>query len=286
VAEYDSAIPPGGQGKVVVKVRTRGIQGRRSKSVRIDTNDPEHRQVRLRVSFDSVMPVEVYPRPRAILHGFVGQPLDETLVIRRRDGQPLELSEPAVRQPGVSVSLERVDEAGADPPGKRYGARPGDWRVRLAVDDFAKPLSRRGRLQLQTNHPEKPVLTIPLTVRVRPALIVQPHRVVLAAPAGRERHARRVVTLRHGGREPYRLRSVALRGELPGVTAKQRRDVRAAVQQIDVILDPTQASPGIHRGRLVVSTDLAARPTVEIPVRITVRQPTASNRGASATSPP
>lgn len=259
-----------------VEVRTRGIQGRRSKSVRLQTNDPAQRTVQLRVSFESVMPVEVYPRPRAILHGFVGEPVEETLVVRRRDGEALTLSEPSVRSGEVNVSLEPVDEANADPPGTRYGAKPGDWRVRLATGASTEPRTRRVRFQVRTNHPEKPVLTIPVTLRVRPALIVQPRRVALSGQAGAERHRRRIVTLRHGGREPYSLTSVALRGELPGVTAEPRRDVRAAVQQIEVLLDPARAEPGIHRGRLVVRTDLEAKPEVVVPVRITVRRAAAA----------
>jgi hypothetical protein len=279
VAEYDSAIPPGGQGKVVVKVRTRGIQGRRSKSIRLDTNDRDHRHVRLRVAFDSVMPIEVYPHPRAILHGFVGEDVTETLVVRRRDGEPLMLEPPAQEPQGFRVALEKVDEANADPPGTRYGAEPGDWRIRLSFDGAERPLAQAARLRLKTNHPKRPVLNLPVTLRVRPALIVRPQRVVLTATARDEGQPRRVVTLRHGARAPYRLTGVSLRGELPGVTATRRRDVRAAVQQIDVVLDASELKPGIHRGHLVVQTDLAARPTVEIPVRVTVRAPAKAARG-------
>jgi hypothetical protein len=276
VAEYDSAIPPGGQGKVVVTVRTRGIQGRRTKSIRLDTNDRQHRHVRLRVTFDSMMPVEVYPHPRAILHGFVGEEVEQTLVVRRRDGERLALDEPELNQQGVAVEIEPVDQENADPPGTRYGAQPGDWRIRLAYDGSARPLAQAARLRIKTNHPERPVLSIPLTLRIRPALIVRPQRVVLTATARQTGQPRRVVTLRHGGRAPYRLTGLSVEGDLPGVTATRRRDVRAAVQQIDVVLDPKELEPGIHRGHLLVQTDVSARPAVEIPIRVTVRPPPAA----------
>lgn len=290
MAEYDSVVPPGGKGQVVVKVKTRGIQGRRAKSVRIDTNDPRQRQLRLTVSFESIMPIEVYPHPRATLYGYVGQGLDSILVVRRRDGQPLELGEPKViGQVGVEVKVEPVDAAHEDPPRKQNGARAGDWRLHVAASGVDRPQAAAGQIVIPTNHPEKPELRLPLTLRVQPVLVVQPQRILLSGRAGHEAAVRSVVTIRNGARQPFRVKGVSLSGELDGVTASLRYDRHAAVQQIDVVLDASGLAAGIRRGTLVIDTDLKARPREEIPVRVTIgpplRAPATTDAGAPAADP-
>ncbi|MDQ7087394.1 MAG: hypothetical protein Q9Q13_05835 [Acidobacteriota bacterium] len=65
-------IPPGGSGRIVTRIRTAGIQGRRTKTVEVETNDPRHRRLRLSVSFLAQAPVEVYPQPSINLYGTGG----------------------------------------------------------------------------------------------------------------------------------------------------------------------------------------------------------------------
>ena len=47
MAKYDTAIPPGGEGKITLKVNTKGYDGWISKRARVHTNDPRRRIMKL-----------------------------------------------------------------------------------------------------------------------------------------------------------------------------------------------------------------------------------------------
>ena len=45
MANFDKAIPPGGEGKITLTVRTKGYQGMIRKAARVKTNDPANKNV-------------------------------------------------------------------------------------------------------------------------------------------------------------------------------------------------------------------------------------------------
>ncbi|MBW1888529.1 MAG: hypothetical protein JRI52_09300, partial [Deltaproteobacteria bacterium] len=49
MARYDKAVPPGGEGKITLRVSTKGYQGSIRKSARVYTNDPVNNVATLRL---------------------------------------------------------------------------------------------------------------------------------------------------------------------------------------------------------------------------------------------
>jgi hypothetical protein len=270
VAEFDSVIPPGGTGKIVAEVKTNNISGRRSKSVRVESNDPARRNTVLTLSFEVRTPIDVYPRPTLMLNGVQGQELSETVIIHRTDGQPLELSGPKVNRPGLDVTLEKVTEETADPPARPRGARPGDYRLTAKL---AEPSGQRNEtitLQFETNHPERERLVIPVRVSQRALVTPIPRRVTLHHRG--ERTVGRA-TFRHGALRPFEVESVEITGGVEGLSARVLSDRPQATQVVEVALDNGALEPGTYNATLVARTSLERLPLVKVPVLVRVHQP-------------
>ncbi len=304
-------------------MHTQGRQGPQTKSISLETNDPAAAFSSLTVAFEVRMPVEVWPAPYVGLYGVQGEAATAALVLRRTDGKPLEIREATSTDPTVAIKVERVTEENADkvpgapastggpggtqvpgapppsPPNPSL-ARPGDLRVRLSTDAPGQvpgaggvntnvpPPGRTGTVRLVTNSPDKPEITLPLTVQFRPALRTTPDRVGVirtdeAAPGQGQ------VTILHSSNKTFRATGVALAGDLPGCTARVISEQATAAQVVRVECAGPLPSQGMHQGTLTATTDLEKMPRIEVPVvlRVPLRPaPTAPPAASAAPAVP
>lgn len=162
MASYDRAIPPGGVGKITIKVRTAGYHGRITKSALVKSNDPRRRNTRLTITAVVKAPIVIDPASRVILRGVVGDDLRKVLHLRAGDHQPLEIN-------GIQTDLQRWLSWNIR---SRQDGRVHDLEV--VYNKEAGETSVSGHLQLLTNHPRKREVTIPVHIRVRPEVEVIP----------------------------------------------------------------------------------------------------------------
>jgi len=141
VAQFDKAIPPGGEGKITLKVHTRGYQGTIHKSATVKTNDPNRKQFLLRIK--GTVQVAVHVSPRHIqLRGKIDEPVTRTAEIRAELERPLELTpHQFTLKDKVTYSIQEIEK------GKRYEVR---------FTSLPGASHYRGVLRLKTNYPEKP----------------------------------------------------------------------------------------------------------------------------------
>lgn len=200
------------------------------------------------------------------------------LVVRSGDGKPFTVKEAIATRPGVSVTAERIAEP-RPAQGREPEARPGDWRVVVALEASSGPRSESGEVVLTTDHPELAQLALPLRVRVRSLIEVLPPRVTLAHRIDMPRSAARV-TLRHGALRRFKIESVRLDG-VPGATARSLGDQAAATQMIEIALEGGALAPGRYEATLVIETSLEKKlPVVKVPVAIDVRGSNGPVRGS------
>lgn len=151
MAQFDKAIPPGGEGKIQLRVETKGYQGYINKSARVATNDPGKKQFVLRIK--AFVKVPVYVSARYIrLYGKEGQEVTKVAEIRAELDKPLELSPADFTLSGkLKYTIEEIDK------GRKYNIRfasiPG------AADSYS------GSLKLKTNYPEKPEIIFVISGR-------------------------------------------------------------------------------------------------------------------------
>lgn len=153
MVHFDKAIPPGGEGKIEIKVRTKGYHGTIHKRVRVYTNDPANNIVKL--SIKALVEVPIYVSPtRVNFYGTGGQVLTKFVEVRAELNKPLELTLGQFNlAEKVSYTVEEIEK------GRKFQIRftniPGPVQL------------YHGFLKLKTNYPEKPEITISITGRFR-----------------------------------------------------------------------------------------------------------------------
>jgi hypothetical protein len=277
VAEFDSAIPPGGTGRVVARVETKGFIGPRTKTVTVRTNDPARPQFTLSLKFDSRPAIELLPRRMIRLTTTEGRPATAYLLLRRGDGQPLELgrmtsSVESIRITSVELSDVIEDESVVAQLGT--APREGDGLLRVDLEDVDRPFRGRADLSIATNHPRTPEVVVPVSIEIRELIASHPRRAQLSIGSGPE-HASAWVSLRHSSGRAFEITDIRLEGDLPGVTASREGNGPAAVHQIELVAESGETAPGIYRGELVASTTARRAKEVRVPVVLRVPRPSA-----------
>lgn len=146
MARFDKVIPPGGEGKVVFAVRTKGSQGPINKVAVVYTNDPAKKVARLRIKafvkvFISLSSRYVY------LFGNEGQSITKDIEVRGELDKPLKLT------PGrfnlaekLTFTVEEIEK---------------DKKFRIHFRSIpCPPQTYHGFLKLKTNYPEKPEIVL------------------------------------------------------------------------------------------------------------------------------
>ena len=157
MASFDTAVPPGGEGKITLKINTKGYQGGIRKSARVKTNDPERRNIALVIK--ATVKVPIYVSSRYVnLYSSGGQPVRKTVNIKAQLDKPLILTgDEFTLKNKLKYNIETVEK------GKAY-------RIRFtSVPDVKE--SFRGILKLKTNYPEKPEINLIVNGRFNPARI-------------------------------------------------------------------------------------------------------------------
>ena len=146
MAYFDRAVPPGGEGKITLKLSTKGYQGTVTKGVTVYTNDPGNITVMLSVRAVVRSPIHLSSR-YVYLYGIEGQTVTSPVEISGEPGKPLALvpAEFNLREKVIYVFKE-VEK------GKKF-------RIEFKSVP-GPPQTYQGFLKLKTNYPEKPEITI------------------------------------------------------------------------------------------------------------------------------
>ena len=146
MAQFDRTIPPGGEGKITLKLDTAGYEGTVRKTARVYSNDPTKQVDTLSVSAYVKTPIHVSPK-LVFLQGKTEETVSKTVEISGELEKPLKI-EP------IEFSLDRlltykIDEVKA---GKLYQVH---FTSLPNVGNYYQ-----GTLRLKTNYPEKPEIAI------------------------------------------------------------------------------------------------------------------------------
>ena len=146
VAHFDPLIPPNGQGKITVKIDTKGFGGQQRWALKVFSNDPKWKEAVLDLRAN-VKPVIIVTGAPVFLGGKQKTPMTGEVEISTGLDKPLILSPERFTLSGkVTYSLSEIQK------GKRY---------RVSFQNVAgKRENYRGFLKLKTNYDEKPDVTI------------------------------------------------------------------------------------------------------------------------------
>lgn len=154
MARFDKAIPPGGEGRIILKVNTKGFKGSITKTARVYTNDPVNKVAVIRVS--ATVRVSIFVSPESVyLRGVVGDRIKGLVDIKAQDPAPLLLKP-------VGFSLADMVEYRINilEKGRHYQI--------IFANKCTEERQYRGFLRLQTSYPDKPEITIRIRGNIRP----------------------------------------------------------------------------------------------------------------------
>jgi hypothetical protein len=146
VVQFDRLIPPNKQGKIRVKVDTKGFEGKQRWGIKVLTNDPKWREAILDIRAN-IKPILTLSAKSVQFTGKNDVPTTRDIEIASGIDRTLIITPQLFTLPGkVTWSLQEIEK------GKKF-------RIRLksipgGSEDY------RGFLTLKTNFPEKPELTI------------------------------------------------------------------------------------------------------------------------------
>ncbi len=263
-------IPAGGSGKLVARVHTGANQnGRFSKGVTVHTDEPGSEDLRLSFSYQVSAPVVVRPNGRVIVAGVEGRQIDRWLRLTGDADTPLELTRIDNPAPTLlQITSGRVGEG--DRPEGLSNVAPGDVWVRLHVAPEVTASEFDGVVKLATNHPERPLIQVPVQVRIRPLISAAPKTVDLSTGSDPRQPHSMVVRLGHNGGKPFRITGMLSSvPELVGATqvssgSQVSHLIRIALVASDMSKVPSSGVSATVR----VATDEPARPEVVIPVEV------------------
>ncbi len=110
---YDKVIPPGEEGKIKIKLATKGYGGNTlTKSVRVNTNDPNHSNVELRISGEVKALADIIPKS-VFLNGRAADNLSQVVKIIPDPKEPLKiLKVTALNGTDFQYSLKEIENPG------------------------------------------------------------------------------------------------------------------------------------------------------------------------------
>jgi hypothetical protein len=261
VARFDRAIPPGGEGEITLKLKTKGYQGTVRKSAVVYSNDPKRPQIKLAVKARVKVPISFEPRG-VMLAGFVGDEIKQVVTIRSHKEQPLTLELAQLSLPKkVAYELKSVEE------GKLY---------QLILRNISKKQDKySGFITLKTNYPQKPEITVMFLGHIKGNLGFRPETINF----GRIDTAR-LKKLKNRGQSPYqrsvmvslnqgdnlKIGKIEINRELFETHVKEI--LAGKSYRIDVRLHPEKLPKGIVNEKMRVYTNLKDDPIKVIPIQV------------------
>src|SRR5262245_15356006 len=258
-ARFPAAVPVGGEGTIAVTWDTAAARGDLESEAVAYLGGPAQTPVHL-VLMAVVKPdVEVLPYPAVFVSVFAGDSAEHSLTIVNNDEQPLTITRLEAAGPHSNARVE-TEEAG-----KRY-------RLIVVVPAEVPPGRYREQLLVETDHPTRSRLTIPVNIFVKAEVYANPEVVDFGVvplahlqkePGLLQGLTRAVMVKKRSG--PFAITKIS--SDLAALDVQQTPAAKSSAFRLDVGLVPQQLRPGKIGGTIRVVTDDAKFPEILIPVR-------------------
>ena len=268
VAEFDKLIKPGQTGKVAAAVETVNFAGPISKSITLETNDPNTPTAQLTISAIVKPYVEAYPAGFVRYNLLQGEAETQTVTLYSEETEPFEIVKVESPQPWIKVTQRKADAAVPNL------GRPGQAQYKLDIavgGGDAKVGALAEKIKITTNSKHQPEYSISVSGVIRPTFRVEPTAVNFGEVASNETAATRTVILRSNNlKAPESFIVNKVESSIPGVTAAVKPTDKKG--EFEVTLQVAKdAKPGAVDGQITVHTSDAVRPVVTIPVKAMVK---------------
>jgi len=272
VAEHDSVIPAGGSGTLIAKIKTTAVQsGPVSKSISVTTDAAGAERLMLNVKFTAVSAIMVLPRAQVTLTGIEGDEISNTLVVRRSDGEKLEITGIDNHDDRIEITSKTVEKATTI---GRQQAKRGDVVLTVSGAAGLPAVSSNGRFRFMTNHPDAPTVMVNYAIRLRPVIEVRPSQLRLVLQEGNAPARTMLMRIQHNRRGAFKITDIKTSkpdlfgAQLVGENVQQQ--VQSVAVRINEDVEPGEI-PNRLLETLVIHTDDEVKPRIEVSVLIEPR---------------
>jgi hypothetical protein len=265
-------IPAGGSGTLTAKIKTTSTQnGPVSKSISVTTDALGAERLLLNVRFAAVSLVAVLPRAQLHLRGVEGDTAAASVVLRRGDGEPIEVTKIDNTDERIEITFEPVTK---ERKVGRQQARVGDVVLTAKTAPGIGAVMENGRFRVRTNHPDAAPVDLVYSIRMLPVIEARPQQVRLLLQRGNDPARTALLRLQHNRRDQFRITGTEVSSpELIEVNLVDG-DVRQQVHTVAIML-----GEGVEAGSLdgrrfatvTLLTDDPGQPSVEVSVQIEPR---------------
>lgn len=253
----DASIGAGAAGRVRVAVDTWAMRGPVELIASVVTNDPDRREIGLRLRVE-VRPF-VLARPGTarfiVVRGADPGPIAQTLW--SADGADFRVL--GVESPHLHVRVDYREAAAAERASDVAGRQ---WRVAAAIAPDSPVGALTGFITVRVDHPRQPEVRIPLSGFVRPMFAVTPPVIALGDVDARVPR-RLTLSVKNFGETPADLTGVA--SDVPGLTAEVVPLEPGRRYRLEVVIGPGTPE-GAFNGMIAIRTSSQRQPVVEVPV--------------------
>ncbi len=244
----DMNLAPGATTKLSVKMSLRGLRGKQSKTIVVDSNDPKHPQFELSLTGEA-MPTADF-RPRMVNFGDVrkDQLLERQVVLFPNFAFQIKKVVPTV--PKFAASYEKIS---------------GDNFYRITIRT-APPLPAgltSGMIQIFTDKAEYQPIDIPVVANVSSDLFIVPSEILIFELPGQQEPISYRAILRSRNNQPFKILEIIS----PNSDIKVKHSpLESAGYRIEI--ENMVAAPGLNGKQILIKTDHPGTAEIELPIRI------------------
>lgn len=270
VADFDKIIKPGATGKVTANVDTANFAGPISKSVTLETNDPNTPTAQVTIAATVKPYVEAYPAGFVRYNLLQGDNETQTVTLYSEEEAPLEIVKVESPQPWIKVTPRKSE--GTDLVAGIGRAGQAQYKLDINVggaDAKIGPLAEK--IKVVTNSKHQPEYWISVAGIVRPTFRVEPSAINFGEVSFNDTAATRTVLLRSNNLKTPEVFVVnKVESSIAGVTANVKPTERKGEYEVTLQV-AKDATPGAVDGTVTVHTTDKVKPVVTIPVKALVK---------------
>jgi hypothetical protein len=273
VADFDKIIKPGATGKVTANVDTTNFAGPISKSVTLETNDPNSPTAQVTISAIVKPYVDAYPAGFVRYNLLQGDNETQTVTIYSEEESPLEIVKVESPQPWIKVTPRKVE--GTEKVANIGRSGQAQYKLDIAVggtDAKIGPLAEK--IRIVTNSKHQPEYFLSVSGVVRPTFRVEPTGVNFGEIAPTDTAATRTIMLRSNDlKTPEKFSVTKVESGVAGVSAAVKPTDKKGEYEVTLQIAPN-AKPGVLDGSVLIHTSDSVKPLVTVPIKGTVKTAT------------
>lgn len=250
--KYDATIPPGGKGKLRMKVSLKNYVGKVDKKATIQSNDPQSPEVVVRMVGTVTPLIDVKPSTGILFRGMVDQ-ISESVLDLTAISAPFHITG---SDTDIADKVQYAVETVSD--GKQY---------RLKVSNKLKQGNYGGFIKLNTDFAQKPTIIIRVSGFIEGEISVKPKNILIGKLSANQPERLGRVAVTSNRNKPFDITELTYDEGLMSISREPSEDQAGFVLVVKPKLEGL-AVGARKQSKLTIETDLSPKEKMEVLVHI------------------